>query len=236
MILFYSPGACSFAELAVLPKLGLPFRLCRVTRDERQAPPYTTAVNPHGQVPAMIVGGEVLVENAALLNLLGDLRPELGLLPRHGTRERRLVDQWLSWLDSGFHSAHVPMFKPQRFAPDAATQAIVKAHAIRGIRAVLSELDTHLRGREHVLLPYPNVLDGYVVAMARWSAKWVDHATEVPHLHAFLRRMDDDPGVRFAKAVEAGEIVASAAGAPSFGGHVSLADAIATIRVAIARR
>jgi len=226
MLLFYFPGACSFAEMVVLHWNGEPFRLCRLTREERGSPPYTTAVNPHGQVPAMILNGRVLTENAALLNYLADRRPELGLLPRHGTWERYVADRWLSWLDSGFHAAHVPLFKPAKFSPRPEVQRHLQEWCVREIRSVVGELDDHLRGRRHAVFAHRNVFDAYIAAMARWSRRVMDHERDAPHLHAFLRRMDEDEGVRFANAVEAGEIVAPTSTAPGFQGHVSLAEAI----------
>ena len=158
MILFYSPGACSLSEIVVLQWLGIPHHLCRVTRDERKGDTYRSAVNPQGQVPVLVDQGETLTENAAILLLLGDRHPESSLVPAAGTRDRYRLYRWLSWLDSGFHAAHSPVFAPQRFHPSESEHEAVRAHAREAVRGQVAQLDAHLEGREHVLLDHRNIL------------------------------------------------------------------------------
>lgn len=207
MILFYSPGACSLAEVVLLQWLEAPHRLCRVTRDERKGPIFRRAVNEHGQVPVLLHGGRVLTENSAILLLLADRHGDRGLVPAPSTPERYDVYRWLSWLDSGFHAAHAPLFAPQRFAPDDATVDAVRTHALLGIQDQLGVLERHLDGREHVLLDHRSLLDAYVFAMARWCEEKLDYASAFPNVKRFLDRMREDPGVRAGLAIESGELV-----------------------------
>src|SRR5690606_18914992 len=144
--LIYSPGTCAFAELVLLQWLGLPHRLCRVTRDERKGERFRAAINPQGQVPVLLEDGDVLTENAAILLQLADRFPGSGMAPAAGTRERYELYRWLSWLDSGFHAAHSPWFAPQRFVDDPSLYETVRARALRQIAEQLAVLERQLAG------------------------------------------------------------------------------------------
>jgi glutathione S-transferase len=224
MILFYSPGTCAFAEMVLMQWTGEPHRLCRLSRDERRGDVYRKAVNPHGQVPALWHEGRVLTENAAILALLADRHPKLRLIPEPKTPERYELYRWLSWLDSGFHMAHAPMFAPQRFAPDPATHEAVKAYALVGIREQLGVLERHLQDRRHVLLDRKNLLDCYVFAMARWCEEKLDYRKTFPAVKRFLDRMREDEGVRAGLRIEAGELRGGEDPKAPLRGHVDLAD------------
>ncbi len=226
MILFYSPGACSLAEVILLQWLEEPHRLCRVTRDERKGPIYREVVNELGQVPALEHDGEILTENAAILLFLADRQPDSGLVPEPRTPDRYRVYRWLSWLDSGFHAAHSPMFAPQRFLADESQHAAIRARALENMADQVAILDRHLEGREHVLLDRKNLLDGYVFTMARWSEDKLDHATRFPNVKHFLDRMREDDGVKTALAIEAGEVTEGGA----LQGHVPFAEFVRDAR------
>lgn len=205
MILFYTPGTCALAELALLQWTGEPHRLCRVSRDERQGEIYRRCVNGMGQVPALLVDGRVLTENLSLLLLLADRRPERGLVPLPHTNERYDVYRWLAWLDSAFHVAHKPMFNPQRYVPDEALFDRVRAHAMTPIRAMLTILDRQLRSGPFMLGARRSLLDPYTFAMARWCETRIDYGVEFPAVRRFLDTMRADSGVRRALAIEQGD-------------------------------
>jgi glutathione S-transferase len=222
MLLFYSPGACSLAEIILFQWLDQPHRLCRVSRDERKGPVYRAAVNAHGQVPVLVEGDRVLTENAAILLLLGDRHPRAGMLPASGTPARYDLYRWLSWLDSGFHGAHSPVFAPQRFHPDESEHDRVRGLARDTVRGQVAILDAHLADRSHVLFDHRNLLDAYVFAMARWSEESLDYAQNFPHVARFLAEMRTDPGVAAALSIESGDLDS---GGP-LRGHVAWADAL----------
>jgi glutathione S-transferase len=224
-LLFYSPGSCSTAEIILFEWVREPYRLCRVTGEERRGEVYRSAVNPLGQVPTLrLEDGRLLTENASLLLLIAERHPERRLVPEPGTPERYELYRRLSWLNSGFHAAHYPFFFPGRYVPDESLYDTVREHSSRGIRAALGTLDRQLAGKRHVFLDRPTVLDPYVFAIARWSRRRFDYPTEFPHVEAFLQRMERDEAVRFALAVERREIVMPVSPQAPFRGHVALID------------
>ncbi|AKV01671.1 Glutathione S-transferase [Labilithrix luteola] len=203
-ILFYTPGTCALAAIVTLEWLGQPYRLCRVQKAERQSEPFLR-INPRGQVPAMLVDGRPLLESNAILAHLVDRRPELALLPRHGTWERDIANQWLAYLASAFHAAFWPMLMPQRYTLENDCQATVRQAGEEAVRRELRRVDTYLEGKDFIQGTRPSALDAYLHAMSRWGNSLVDMAKDHPNLWRHQKTMARDPAVRFGTAVERGE-------------------------------
>ncbi|WP_428149412.1 glutathione S-transferase family protein [Brevundimonas sp.] len=84
--LFAAPGSCSRVATIVLEEIGVPFtyELVRFMKGFHKSPAYK-AVNPKGKVPALIVDGEALTENVAILSYLAATYPDGRVLPAAST-------------------------------------------------------------------------------------------------------------------------------------------------------
>src|SRR5215471_21209049 len=97
MDIFFSPLACSMASRIVVYEAGGQANFIRVdTKAGRTADGADyRKINPKGLVPAIRTDeGEVLTENAAVLQYLADRFPEAALAPANGMARSRL-HQWL---------------------------------------------------------------------------------------------------------------------------------------------
>ncbi|MFC3658153.1 glutathione S-transferase N-terminal domain-containing protein [Xanthomonas hyacinthi] len=91
MKLYYIPAACSLAPHIVLNELGLDATLVKVDQRTHLAEDGEDfyQVNALGYVPVLAFDdGSVLREGPAIVQYLGDRKPELGLVPRNGSIER----------------------------------------------------------------------------------------------------------------------------------------------------
>ena len=80
----------------VLHELGLEYEkhLIGSRTGETQTAEFRT-LNPRGKIPVLQDGALVLAESAAIINyLVENYGPESGLVPRPGTPQRGLYDQW----------------------------------------------------------------------------------------------------------------------------------------------
>ena len=80
----------------VLHELGLEYEkhLIGSRTGETQTAEFR-ALNPRSKIPVLQDGELVLAESAAIINyLVENYRPESGLVPRPGTPQRGLYDQW----------------------------------------------------------------------------------------------------------------------------------------------
>ncbi|MBC7482217.1 MAG: glutathione S-transferase family protein [Rhizobacter sp.] len=86
LVLYHSPGACSQVCVFALEHAGLPYELRLVDlKSNEQALPAYAAISPLGKVPALLIDGVVLTENAAIQTYIAELRPQAGLFPRDGS-------------------------------------------------------------------------------------------------------------------------------------------------------
>src|SRR5688500_1238366 len=116
MKLYYSPGACSLAPHIVAREAGLPIDLVRVDlgakKTETGADFY--AVNGKGYVPAVeLDDGRVLTEAATVVQYLADQKPESGLAPAPGAKERYDLLEWLTFVSSELHKGLGGLFNPK---------------------------------------------------------------------------------------------------------------------------
>lgn len=212
MLLFFTPGTCALSAQVALEWLGEPYRLCRVDRAMRSSETYKR-VNPHGKVPAMRIGTRVLTEaNAILAHIAARGGPQRRFLPSEGF-DRDLANQWLAYLASGFHAAFFPYFAPSRFIDDEAKYQAVKQKAIEQARKQFEYVEHSLANGPWVLGETRTLLDPYLYAMSRWGRKFSDVRKDFPRISDHQARLEQDPAVVFALAVENGEAAKSPSGA-----------------------
>lgn len=56
------------------------------------------ALNPTGKLPAIVDNGHVMIESAAICTYLADKYSEKGLIPKTGTWQRAMHEQWNSYI------------------------------------------------------------------------------------------------------------------------------------------
>ena len=217
-ILFFSPGACSFGAIAVFDKSGIAYKLCALTRDERQTDAFKK-INPLGQVSTLTVGNRMLTENAAVLQYIANQAPDKNLGFKQGTEEFDNMNQLLSYLSSNYHTAYYPYFAPQRYIDDEKAQEAVKQKAIANIKTKFEFLNKRLGGKEY-FFNKPTIADYYFYGMARWGTPFVNFAADYQNIAKFQAAMEKDPAIQFALLAEKQDAAAKSGG--KFQGFVKL--------------
>ncbi len=116
-VLFQFPAACSRVTMCALEEIGLPFsdRLVNLPAGDQKQSDYLQ-LNPKGKVPALLHGGQVMTENAAILFFLDRQYPAAALLPHHDDPVRdnqALAD--LAWCSGTIHPIVRQVRNPIRF-------------------------------------------------------------------------------------------------------------------------
>ena len=190
MKLYYSPGACSQAAHILLHETGLPHDSEAVDiRAKRTASGGDyLAINPKGAVPALVIGDEVLTENGAVLQYIGDKAGNETLLPGAGIERYRVIE-WLAYLGSDVHKSFGPLFNP-------ASSDEVKAGARDMVGKKFDFLEQSLDGQDYLAGPSMTVADPYLFAMLGWTGHLGIELSRWPHLVAFRKRMEERPAVQ----------------------------------------
>jgi len=199
MELFFAPFACSLAGHITAREAGLDLGLRQVslaTKRTSDGEDYL-AISPKGYVPALrLDDGTLLSENPVVLQYLADQRPQSGLLPAPGTRDRYTVLEWVGYVSTELHKGVFALIFSHA-APEAAKQ-----YARQLAERKLPLVAERLAGREFVAIDRFTIADAYLI----WALNLCPFAGIAldpwPELQAYLTRMQARPSVRDALAYE----------------------------------
>ena len=194
MKLYYTPGTCALSDHIALEWVGQPFEAQLVTREARKQPEYL-AINPAGAVPALEVDGWILTQNVAILNWLADTYPDSKLGGDGSAKSRAIVNHWLSVVNSDVHPLFKVWFGGADYLGDKALIEKSQDNARGSLRTLFERIDKQLAGKDFVT-GERSIVDPYLFVVLRWAKAMKVDLSGLDHLHAFLERMRQDPGVQ----------------------------------------
>jgi glutathione S-transferase len=197
--LYFYPMACSLAGRIALMEAGIEARYHLVNIWNKTIPEGDRdfwTVSPKGAVPVLVLeNGEQLTENAAVLQYIADLKPELRLAPPPGDPDRYRLQEWLSFVGTEIHKAF--LFPTFWYKDEAA-----KASARERIGQNVSVAAEHLVDRQYLVGERFTVADAYFGwALLLLGRGGVDVA-QWPSLVAYLERFQARPHVKAAVGIE----------------------------------
>ena len=192
MKLYWSPGACSQAPHILLHEIGLDHEAARVDLKAKKLEDGSDylAINPKGAVPALeLDSGEVLTENAVVLQYLGDRANWPEVLPPLGDFRRYRVLEMVNFITTELHKRFSFLF-------DREATAEFKQFVRTGLEKKLEWIDGKLGAGPFLMGQDLNLPDPYLFVMTRWSDKVLGGLDRWPNLQRFHERMLDRPSVR----------------------------------------
>ena len=196
--LYYAPAACALATHIVLLELGEAPKLTKVSTKSKKMEDGGDylSVTPKGYVPAVrLSSGEVLTENAAILQYLADTKPD-AVAPSAGTLERFRVNEWLTYNTSEIHKTFSPLFNPA--TPDDQKQSLKEKLAAR-----FDFVEKHLSdGRAYLTGDKFTIADAYLFVVVNWSNYVGIDLKPWVNLSAFQARVQARPSTQAAMKAE----------------------------------
>jgi glutathione S-transferase len=198
MELYFMPFACSLATRISLYEANASTSFVEIdplTKRTLDDKVDLRDVNPLGLVPALRTDeGDVLTENAAVLQYVAERYPEARLAPLDSLGKTRL-QQWLSFISTELHKGvFSPLF--DRRASDA-----VKAHALEKSKAPLAYVESHLAKQRYLLEEF-SVADAFLGTVLQWTFATPIRLDTYPSLKAYFKRLVARPAVAKAIAEE----------------------------------
>ncbi|NUQ16990.1 MAG: glutathione transferase GstA [Sphingomonas sp.] len=191
MILYYSPGACSQAPHIILHETGFDHDAKRVDLKSHTLEDGRSyyEVNPKGAVPALqLDSGEVLTENAVVLQYLGDRASFAEVLPPLGEFRRYRVLEMVNFITTELHKRFGFLFNPN------ATEEF-KQFIITDLKKKLDYIDERLGHGPFLMGEDLTLPDAYLFVIVGWAEKMIG-LDQWPNLRAFRERMMQRPSVR----------------------------------------
>lgn len=211
--LYLSNGACSLVPHIFLHHLGLPFKLFQMkfgehgmeAADGSLSNAEYRKINPAGYVPVLIVDGEVVTEQFAIITMIALLSPDKvtkeGLMGRDALEKVR-VTEWMVWLSDTTHSAGYGAFlHPERYVEgNKEMYPAVKAKGRKTFEASYDIIDKRLKDRTYLVGEHLTVVDFFVYVLWSWGQRLagIDMKAKYPAYGKVVQRVEELDSVKAA--------------------------------------
>jgi glutathione S-transferase len=171
--LYYSPQACSMASQILLADAGLAHEAIKVNvRDPAERAEYVKTVNPKGQVPALVVDGEVITEAPAIITAISQLVPEkhyIGSTPMENVR----FYEWMNFMSGTVHTkSFTGLFYAPAFSDDPAATEGITTKAKVNVMAAFQTIEDNLaklNDPTHAIGHSLTGVDAYLAVFILWA-------------------------------------------------------------------
>ena len=222
-ILFYGvPQGCSFGSIVALEWLGQPYRLCRINMPGDMQNDLYSRLNPRRETPVLLLeNGEPLTESAAILQNIAGRDPARGLGFAQGDVRFDHLNQMIAFLNTTYFSAYNPLWKAYEMEENPPVQAVLRNIGREAVEKAHEQLEAMVPEGSCLAGTERTIADAYLTGIARWAVYHrVIEPRAYPKLHRLLQKLEADPAVIFAHAIEEGSTAITTG---AFRGHVSLA-------------
>jgi glutathione S-transferase len=226
-ILIYGfPSGSSMGLVAALEWLGKPYRLCRVDMFGEMRDPTYARINPRVETPALVTDdGRVLTETMAIAAWLEarDTDRSISFDPLSPEADR--MHQLMAFVNTGFTGSFGPLWAAMEMEEsDPAMRSALREWGRDGVIERHDRLEEMIGDGPFLVGDRPTLADGLLVGVARWlDFHAVADKSRWPKLAALRQRLEADPAVIYATALEDGEM---RPGTGACVGHIALAEVI----------
>ncbi|RWM77275.1 MAG: glutathione S-transferase family protein [Mesorhizobium sp.] len=226
ILLYGVPAGSSMGLVAAFERLGQPYCLCRVDMFTEMKSDAYARINDRQETPVMITDeGRVLTETMAIAAWLEarDTQRRISFDPRSPEADR--MHQLMAFVNTGFTAAFTPLWAA--YEMESAEPVLLATLRDFGRKAVTERhdrLEAMIADTAFLVGDRLTLADTTLIGVARWAEfhEAVDGAA-YPKLAALRGRIESDPDVRYAQAIEDGE---KPAGSGACLGHIALAEVI----------
>lgn len=183
MKLFFSKGACSLAVRIMINEIGVDsaYESVNLRNKTTASGADFLAINPKGGVPTLALeNGDILTENAIILQYLCDQSKATQLLAPVGNMNRYRALEWLNFVSTELHKGMGIMFNP------AITQALKNDVFIPVVQKKLGYVNHHLEHHQYLMGDQLTIADPYLFVMLLWTPHFNIDLKDWPHLSRYF--------------------------------------------------
>ena len=192
MKLYFSKGACSLVVRIIMNELGLKaeFESVDLKTKRTEKDDDFMRINPKGAVPVLVLeDGEILTENAVILQYLADTAKAETLLPAVGNFKRYRVLEWVNYTTTELHKGFGPLFNPN--VPKEVKDKVF----IPALETKFRHVDKKLDG-QYVVGGHFTIADAYLYVMLRWASAFFFDLRDCTNLMKFMEDLAKRPSVK----------------------------------------
>lgn len=207
--LYMAPFTCSHVTLTALEEIGCEYEyeVKAIFAGEHRRPEYLS-LNPNGALPALVVDGVAMTQNAAILQFLAEVYPEALLLPKLKTpHERFEVNALFSTITADLHPKIPLMRLPFVVTKVKEAYEDMGKIAAESVCLKLDWINKKLSNQQWLLGDSWSILDAYMA----WA--WTGilggkqiSANEYPAINRMTKKHNERPGARRAAEIDGKEM------------------------------
>ena len=206
MTLFVAPNTCARVPTIALEEIGVAFetKLIRTAIGQQKSPEFLK-INPKGKVPSLLVDGEPLTENVAILTWLAKTFPKARLLPEAANElEAARLTADLAFFAGSVHPVVTRIAMPQKMIADSdLAYEIVRPVGTKDMEVIMEMIDSRLSDGPWWYGADWSLVDGYLYwVWDRISGVGFD-GKRFPNIQTHAKLMLERPAVQRAMAREA---------------------------------
>jgi glutathione S-transferase len=149
-------------------------------------------IHPQAKLPALDHNGKIVFESVAIVNYLADMHPEANLIPRAGTYERALHDQWSCFALAELEAWLWSNAKQQMFYPEEKRAAAVVATNTEEFRKSAKVVDSVLAKQDYILGNEFSAADINLSYSLNWG-RCFGALEDQANIRRYLDRLHDRP-------------------------------------------
>lgn len=229
ILVYGHPLGSSMGLIAAFEWLGQAYRLARVKMPDEMLTPEYTELNGRQESPVLITDDRrIVTETMAIAGWLEAHDPEQRISFKPGTPASDRLHQFVGFLNSGFTAAFTPYWIALEMGePDPAYQTALRRLGRDKVNDRHRRLEAMIGDTPYLVGERPTLADAVFVGVARWAYfHQAINPDDYPRVATLKARLEADPAVRFALAIEAGE---APSGSSAMKGQVPLTDVYALI-------
>ncbi|HEX9192420.1 MAG TPA: glutathione S-transferase N-terminal domain-containing protein [Burkholderiales bacterium] len=201
LTLYYAPIACSLVPLVTLHESGAQFEVKPISlKNGQQHDADYLRINPKAKVPVLVVDGEALTENVAILTRLASAFPTAKLLPTNPKNAIRALSL-MAWCASGLHPPLTRIFDPARYCTVPGSEESIRKLAVEEVIKNFRIVDGMLAGKEW-MFDHWTAVDAYLFWVWRRFGVFKIEIPPFPSYAAHGERMMKRESVKRALAFE----------------------------------
>ncbi|KTD50623.1 glutathione S-transferase [Legionella rubrilucens] len=192
MKLYFTKGACSLAVRIVINEIGVDctYESVNLQAKKTESGKNYLEINKKGAVPALQTDkGEILTENAVILQYLADTYEANKLLPPQHDFERYRVLECVNYITTEIHKTLGALFNP------AMTSEIREKFTLPTLKTKFNYLNSLLDGQPYLCGNHLTLPDAYLFVMLTWTFHFKIDLQEWPNLVKHFNKLSQHPSV-----------------------------------------
>lgn len=223
ILVYGHPLGSSMGLVAALEWLAQPYGLTRVDMLAEMREPDYRKLNPRVETPVLVLPDGIVTETLAIANWIEHRDSERRISFEPGSFASLRMHQFMAFVNTGFTAAFNPYWVAleSQDLSDAEREGL-RARGRDDVRERHERLEEMIGDKPFLMGDRPTLADAVFIGVARWALfhQAIDPA-DFPRVMALRERLEQDPAVQFATAVESGD---NPRGSSAFIGHVPLKD------------